>query len=126
MKPEILHPVHYCRILEYKEDELVILPTVETVEFALFHDFTLVRKNAVFIVSALHILLDVADERGFRSIGPMVRDFDVEEWMVIVNENRTCFSLFIDTEHLDPKLVGVGCTARSSSSTITSGATTAS
>lgn len=51
----------------------------------------------------------------------MIGDFDVEEWMVIVDENGTRLALFIDAEHLDPKLVGIGhCTAATASSTIAS------
>jgi hypothetical protein len=98
----------------------VILPTVESVEFALFHDFTFVRENTIFIVSAFHILLDVTDERGFRGIRPMIRDFDVEEGMVIVYKDGTCFTLFIDAEHLDPKLVGVYGSATATATATTS------
>ena len=54
----------------------------------------------------------------------MIRYFDVEERMVIVNEDGTGFALFIDAEHLDSKLVGVGGDGGVSSSAIASGATT--
>ena len=51
--PQVLHAVHYGRVLKHNEDELVVLPPVKPVEFALLHEFAFVRENTVFVVSAL-------------------------------------------------------------------------
>jgi len=89
----------------------VVLSTVESVEFAFLHDFAFFCEDAVFVVTTLYILFDVADERGFGGVGPMVGNHDIEEGMVVVYEDGACFALLIDAEHLDTELIGVGCCA---------------
>ena len=53
VKPQVLDAVHHRRILEHDEHEFVVLPSVESIQFALLHDFAFICENTVFVVFAL-------------------------------------------------------------------------